>query len=1388
MGGGRLTALTSNTHRFQSSTLPQATCQRWQPIRGGLLNLYLYDYEEFRYENGHLILRGNNGTGKSRVLALQLPFLFDGRLSTNRVEPDADPSKRMDWNLLMGRHNERQGYTWIEFGKCTPVGGNGATPATRYITLGCGLSATKNSGMREPWFFVTDQRIGEDLFLQSDAGHAISKSALSEAIGEQGKVYTTSRDYRQAVDEALFGLGKQRYEAMVDLLIQLRRPQLSRHLDEKMLARVLGEALPPPSEHMINDVAESFRGLESDRMEMSRFQSARDGVDGFLMTYRRYAGIASRRRADDVRTSHNRYEYASKELRKAERDNAAAKVELDSASTLVHSFEVKNEEINSRLEALRSDPKMRSAETINQASEREQQAANDLATAKSDVTTTEERIATRCQSRKAALEEADAKLKETKGVAKQAKQLAGSSELATQHDAAFAELKLELSTDGTSAPLNTHSIRKSVENSISVRTRGCEQLNKRNEDLRVASEELRRSKTAREEASIAVENAIADETQCEDHRQAEVNAFLEAYEMWRRDSDELVLLSADELAASVEDWSQRPDGTSPVHEAVSRAKLRAQESLSKNRIELQQQSDEWNVQRGTVIERVTRLQHGYHEPPELPLSIDESKRASRSGAPFWSLVDFQSSCPSTARANIEAGLAAAGFLNAWVTSDGAVLTSDFEDVLFTLDQIRELQPADALSSLLRPADDGDSDRSVANQIVDALLGQIGLQENATSTWVSVTGHWRNGPLRGHAIKQTPQFIGHEARENNRLAQLTLAEDELQRIESEIERVQTEISAIRDREGSVAKQADAVPADGAIRTAANKLAFAHQKALERRRNLAGAEQQVAQRRSEADRVRQVRDNDAQDLGLTEWAGRIGELQQNVSRYQQCLAELWPSFAHFNTLRGQFLAAAGAVREAKQDAERCTDTLYEREKQHAKAVERLRTLKETIGAEADEILRQIADAEESRSTVKTSLEKSRKSEIEAGKQVARTDERIESRQEVIEIETSARAKSCADFQRLCELGLLQIASGEEMDEDATHWSTSKTVEVARKTETTFSQINADDGAWDRIQQNVNTTIQELNSALSQRGFTSILTTTDGLYLVTVPYQGKDRSVNELRDLLSEEVEQRQLVLDEREREIIENHLIGEVATKLHEQIHDALELVEKMNAEIQKRPMSTGMMLKFDWKPDDTLSSGIVVMCRKLLGATGTWSPDERAAIGRYLQDHIKDVRAAREAGAWHEHLAEALDYRLWHRFWVMRKQETGWKKLTKRTHGTGSGGEKAVALTIPQFAAAAAHYSSARDDAPRLILLDEAFVGIDPDMRGKCMELINVFDLDFLLTSESEWGCYPGLPGVAIYQLSTRTGFDAVFTTRWVWNGKQKLRDELALPTASRSME
>src|SRR6185369_15517963 len=183
-------------------------------------------------------------------------------------------------------------------------------------------------------------------------------------------------------------------------------------------------------------------------------------------------------------------------------------------------------------------------------------------------------------------------------------------------------------------------------------------------------------------------------------------------------------------------------------------------------------------------------------------------------------------------------------------------------------------------------------------------------------------------------------------------------------------------------------------------------------------------------------------------------------------------------------------------------------------------------------------------------------------------------------------------------------------------------------------------------------------------------------------------------------------------------------------LHDRLHAAEALVREMNEELAARPMSTGMTLRFSWKPLDDGPAGLVEARRRLMRAGVTWTTGEREALGDFLAKRIADVRAANQVGTWQDHLTEALDYRRWHRFGVERQQDGAWKPLTRRTHGTGSGGEKAVALTLPQFAAAAAHYRSAAPRAPRLILLDEVFVGVDSDMRAKCMGLLATFDLDF----------------------------------------------------------
>ncbi len=156
----------------------------------------------------------------------------------------------------------------------------------------------------------------------------------------------------------------------------------------------------------------------------------------------------------------------------------------------------------------------------------------------------------------------------------------------------------------------------------------------------------------------------------------------------------------------------------------------------------------------------------------------------------------------------------------------------------------------------------------------------------------------------------------------------------------------------------------------------------------------------------------------------------------------------------------------------------------------------------------------------------------------------------------------------------------------------------------------------------------------------------------------------------------------------------------------------------------------------------------------------------------FDEGLRRLESAAQAGGWHEDaeiLRNVLDYRSWHAFVLhVRSAGGGVQRLTRTLFRSLSGGEQAVALHLPLFAAAAAHYDAAGDGSPRLIALDEAFAGIDEGMRAELMGLLVRFDLDILLTGHELWGAYEEVPALMVYDLLRQPPLEGVsaFAVRW----------------------
>ncbi|HQY87355.1 MAG TPA: TIGR02680 family protein, partial [Tepidisphaeraceae bacterium] len=847
--------------------LPQADSSRWQPLRSGLLNIYRYDNQEFHFERGHLLLRGNNGTGKSRVLALQLPFLFDADVSPHRVEPDGDSAKRIEWNLLMGKHPQRLGYTWLEFGR------KDANGTCHYLTLGIGLNAIEGRGAPTRWHFITRQRISRDLLLHNERDEPLTHERLIEAIGMHGNVYETAREYRRAVDMELFKLGEHRYRSLIDLLIQLRQPQLARDLDDKRMSAALSEALSPVDGRIIADVAESFRSLEKDQHELRRAESASEAVDGFLSVYGPYTKIAARRRADVVRAKHADYESAMRRLRDAEAERKEGARQLGAIETQIKQLDADEQTAIATADALANSPQMRDARELEAARQTARERAADAERQRTDCNEANQQRQSFNDEHTQAHVRAKQTWREVEAALAESKQRASNADLTDAHHQAIDPLGLDNVTD--IGPMKTSAA--SLQNTIEKRRVAIHHLNQ----LNIAVDQAERELTAARQAQIEREGELTEaiESQRAAHVAAEqqASALLNAVRTWRNNLIELKSDVSETLDESLETWCETGEGRSPLAVAIELASDAARQRLTITRAEYEQSLRELNEELTGLRQRRQALLDGKHEPPPRPHTRSDNARRDQRGAAFWSLVDFAPSLNAEQQANIEAALESAGLLDAWVTSDGLLIDGETHDTLLDPRDL-PLAPDDRrLCRWLIPDEVASTvDRSINSEIIQSILMVIGAGIDSGSVWINDDGSWRNGPLHGRWSKPLAQHIGQSARQRNREQQIAHLNELIDVNDHAQELTQKSINVIVQRLINVTAEVCSAPTDEGVRQALAHVGATAGLVVRARSRVVDAELIVRSRLEVTNRTVEKRDQDASDFGLQNWVKRLLEL--------------------------------------------------------------------------------------------------------------------------------------------------------------------------------------------------------------------------------------------------------------------------------------------------------------------------------------------------------------------------------------------------------------------------------------------------------------------------------------------------------------------------------
>ena len=225
---------------------------------------------------------------------------------------------------------------------------------------------------------------------------------------------------------------------------------------------------------------------------------------------------------------------------------------------------------------------------------------------------------------------------------------------------------------------------------------------------------------------------------------------------------------------------------------------------------------------------------------------------------------------------------------------------------------------------------------------------------------------------------------------------------------------------------------------------------------------------------------------------------------------------------------------------------------------------------------------------------------------------------------------------------------------------------------------------------------------------------------------------------------------------------------------------------MSKLMQQMDTSMGLTFSMDWRPstaegemelDTRELEKLLSMDRELL------TYEDIQKVSDHFRSKIQMAKQiAKENGEavnYGDMVRDALEYRKWFEFRMnFYRGDEPKKELTNSAFNKFSGGEKAMAMYVPLFAAVNAQYKKSDiPDYPRLIALDEAFAGVDDKNISTMFELVQRLDFDYIMNSQALWGCYDTVKALKIAELLRPANSDVVTVINYHWNGKERVLAE-----------
>ncbi len=1306
---------------------PAERVGRWMLHRAGIINVWQYDRAEIEFGGGRALLRGKNGAGKSKALEVLLPFLLDG--DARAIDAAGRDRTTVYWLMTDGREaGNHVGYLWLELRLTTDDGED------RFCTLGAGLKASSATRQAKTWWFMTeDARVGVDLHLDPD----MSEEKLRQRLGSDA--VTNPAEHRRRVAQRLFGLSDDaRYANLLHLLHRLRDPNIGNKIEAGELAAVLRDALPPPSDHAIENAAQRFDDLDQVKEQLDRTHRTAEALKRFLDTYRGYARTVLRDRTQRVLD-------AATECRRRER---AAKQAADENVAAAAAREAADEEVR-RL----GDDETRAV--------RELEGLMASAAYKEHQHLADRRHAVQAQKASAhAGEQAAAALQrasvEAAADEAEAARRADQAEVAVRTARPpLLKLAREAAVDQTVVPLDADGITHAV-TVADGRRRAAERIRTLAGEVGEAKAVARSAdeRAARSEQELAA--AEADAVEAHDDWLDESIAWRTAVTAWPGElGTGLSLPSWEPLRQGLGDGPADAEELSstralaasllePVREASRDRESTARMELSRAEQELR---DKEQQRAALQVEEEAR-------PPAS--RFHAALRDEGAGAPLYELVDVAPGLSPDQRAGLEAALESSGLLDAWVADDGLVVHPSTQDVIVRTDAPELSDGAATLGDVL----------VTSRAHVARVLRTIGLGEQGDAPWVAVDGRWSLGPVWGAWAKTEAEYLGAGTRRDTRARRLADLVRQCDELRTAVKGAQIAVGAAREERERLERLATTLPPDESVRDASSRAeALASVAATARARF--DEERRAAERaRTAAAQALARLEHAAAEESLPTSAAALDAVAtaaRDLTRELRSWARAWEELAE---------RRADAVRKHEQWVQRAADAATAAEgadalrREWEDAAAQLAALEDAVGATVADVLAAIGECEHLRDHARGALPRARARAGDAAESVGRAAAALES------ATVSVASAQAAVVTTGSQLGRVVVLPGVSVAAIDAEWEWSP-VDVEASARTLRGLVGADDATATMTvtDQVVLNRLRDLEAGLAG-GYDVVIGEEDGVKFFHVSDDTGRQPLPAVTARVVAESEAAAARLAANEREIIERFLLGELGEELRERLMEADDLLAVANRALDGVRTSHGKGAHLEWRIDE--GAPAVARSTTELLRRSPRSLEEDAALRDAMMELIRAQRESDSAAGYLEHLRAALDYRRWYRFAVLVVDDARPGSLRALSPRLGlSQGEQRVLSYLALFAAASAHYEGLGDGCPRLLLLDDAFAKVDEPTHGRLLALLVELDLDFMLTSERMWGCFAEVPSLEIYEALREPSVPGVALVHFRWDGRQR---------------